>query len=44
MSKDYEQITRGVSASLRSFRKNEPELMGSFDAMAAAALRDGVLD
>ncbi|MFO1302233.1 MAG: carboxymuconolactone decarboxylase family protein [Burkholderiales bacterium] len=44
MSKDYEQITRGVSGSLRNFRKNEHELMGGFDAMAAAALRDGVLD
>ncbi|MFO1310735.1 MAG: carboxymuconolactone decarboxylase family protein [Burkholderiales bacterium] len=44
MPKDYEQITRGVSASLRGFRKSKPDFMGAFDAMADAALRDGALD
>ncbi len=44
MSKDFQQITRGVSSSLRGLRKSKPDLMGSFDAMADAALRDGALD
>lgn len=44
MSKDYEQITRGVSASLRGLRKDKPDLMGAFDGLADAALRDGALD
>lgn len=44
MPKDYLEITRGVSASLRGLRKNKPDVTGAFDALADAALRDGVLD
>jgi AhpD family alkylhydroperoxidase len=44
MSKDYERITRDVSASLRGLRTDKPELMGAFNALSAAALDDGALD
>ena len=43
MPKDYDQITRAISSSLRVLRANEPDLMAGFDALADAALRDGAL-
>lgn len=44
MPKDYDQITREVSASLRGLRKTKPEITTAFDALGDAALRDGALD
>jgi AhpD family alkylhydroperoxidase len=43
MSKDYREITRTISASTSKFRKNQPDVMKSFDALSAASLRDGAL-
>lgn len=44
MTKNYGDITRSVSASLRQLRANQPDLMKGFHALSDAALRDGVLD
>ena len=44
MPKDYREITRSISTSLRTFRKNAPAVMTGFDALADAAMRDGELD
>jgi AhpD family alkylhydroperoxidase len=43
MSKDYREITRSVSASVGKFRNDLPDVMKGFNALSAAALRDGVL-
>ena len=43
MSNDYRQITRTISASTSRLRQNQPDVMKSFDALSAAALRDGAL-
>ena len=43
MHKDYREITRSVSTSLRALRADEPEVMSGFDALAGAALREGAL-
>jgi AhpD family alkylhydroperoxidase len=44
MPKDYQQITRAISSSLRPLRKDKADVMTAFDALADAALRDGALD
>ena len=44
MTKDYGAITRSISTSLRSLRRNTPDVMTGFDALADAAMRDGELD
>jgi AhpD family alkylhydroperoxidase len=44
MPKDYREITRSISSSLRALRKNTPGVMTGFDALADAAMRDGELD
>ncbi|HUH95205.1 MAG TPA: carboxymuconolactone decarboxylase family protein [Casimicrobiaceae bacterium] len=43
MSNDYREITRTTSGTLSKFRKNQPEVMKNFDALAVASLRDGAL-
>ena len=43
MHESYADLMRGVSASLRTLRHNQPEVMAGFDKMADAALRDGEL-
>lgn len=44
MSKDYRQITAGISANLAKLRGDIPETMKGFGAMAQAATRAGALD
>ena len=44
MPKDYREITRAISTSLRGLRKDKPDVTTAFDALADAALRDGALD
>lgn len=44
MSKSYKEITRDISASLAKVRKEIPDVMAGFSAMASAATKDGVLD
>jgi AhpD family alkylhydroperoxidase len=43
MTKVFREITRSISGSLRKLRNDIPDTMKGFDAMAAAALRDGAL-
>ncbi len=42
--KDYNAITRSVSASLATLRSDTPDVMKGFSALAHAASRDGALD
>jgi len=44
MSKDYKEITKRISTNLKTLRKDIPETMQGFSALAAAATKDGVLD
>ena len=44
MPKDYHDITRGVSTSLRGWRNNQPALIGGFNTLSDAALAAGALD
>ena len=44
MSKVYPDITKDISANLKVLRKNIPDTMQGFSAMAQAAARDGALD
>ncbi len=44
MSKSYPEITRRIVGSIRVLRKNIPETMSGFSAMASAAVREGALD
>jgi AhpD family alkylhydroperoxidase len=41
--KDYREITRSISANLKDLRKDIPETMQGFSAMAQGALKDGAL-
>jgi AhpD family alkylhydroperoxidase len=43
MHKDFSQITRSVTTSLRSLRDDTPDLIASFNALGEAAMRDGAL-
>ncbi|ESQ73705.1 carboxymuconolactone decarboxylase family protein [Asticcacaulis sp. AC402] len=43
MSKDYIEITRTISANLKGLRKDIPETMQGFSALAQAASKDGAL-
>jgi AhpD family alkylhydroperoxidase len=43
MTKDFKECMHAVSGSLRKFRADRPDVMKGFDAMAHAALQDGVL-
>lgn len=44
MTKNYPDITKRISANIRGLRKDIPDTMAGFSAMAAAATRDGALD
>jgi AhpD family alkylhydroperoxidase len=43
MAKIYRDIARSISASVRTLRSEIPDTMKGFDAMAGAALGEGVL-
>jgi AhpD family alkylhydroperoxidase len=44
MSKSYPDITKRISANIKTLRKDIPDTMSGFSAMAQAASKDGVLD
>ena len=44
MSKDYPEIAKDLSASVGQLRKEIPDTMNGFAALAAAATADGSLD
>jgi len=43
MTDSYKQLTAGLSASIGDIRKEIPDVMKGFSAMAGAALEDGAL-
>lgn len=43
MTKHYPDITRNISANIKVLRKDIPETMQGFTAMAQAATKDGAL-
>ena len=44
MDKNYSDVCRQISGNLRKLRKDIPDTMQAFSALAQAATRDGVLD
>lgn len=44
MSKDYFEITKNISANIKTLRQDIPEVMQGFYAMSGAATKDGALD
>lgn len=44
MSKNYHDITKQISSGIRTLRKDIPDVMAGFSAMAQAAGKDGALD
>ncbi|MBA2709940.1 MAG: carboxymuconolactone decarboxylase family protein [Tatlockia sp.] len=44
MSDKFSGITQGISTQLAKMRKELPEVMAGFSALAQAATKDGVLD
>ncbi|MBI5318794.1 carboxymuconolactone decarboxylase family protein [Bradyrhizobium sp.] len=44
MDKNYPEICKEITANLRKLRKDIPDTMQGFSAMAQAATRDGALD
>ncbi|QMT61321.1 MULTISPECIES: carboxymuconolactone decarboxylase family protein [unclassified Legionella] len=44
MSDKYSQVTKDISTQLAKMRKEMPEVMSGFSALAQAATKDGVLD
>ena len=44
MSKNYQDITKQISSGIRHLRKDIPDVMAGFSAMAQAAGKDGALD
>ena len=44
MPKDYHDITRAVTHSLRKMRADIPDVLAGFNALGDAALGDGALD
>ncbi|MEN3931737.1 carboxymuconolactone decarboxylase family protein [Microvirga sp. W0021] len=44
MAKDYLEITKNISANMKTLRADIPETIQGFSAMAQAATKDGVLD
>lgn len=44
MSKEYKQITGDISQHLAKLRKEMPEVMNGFSALAQAASKEGALD
>ena len=43
MAKDYIAITRDISSGIKTLRKDIPDVMQGFSAMAGAATKDGAL-
>lgn len=44
MTKKYKEITRDISSSLAKLRKEIPDVMNGFSALAQAASKEGVLN
>ena len=44
MTKDFPQIARSVSSSLRPLRRDTPALIAAFNALGDAAMKAGALD
>jgi len=44
MEKNYSELTKRISGDIRKLRKDIPDTMQAFSAMAQAATRDGALD
>lgn len=44
MPQKYNEITKGISTQLAKMRKEMPEVMSGFSALAQASSKDGVLD
>ena len=44
MPKDYKEITSDISSNVAKLRKEIPDVMAGFSAMAAAATKDAALD
>ena len=44
MSDKFTQVTKDISTQLAKMRKEMPEVMAGFSALAQAASKDGVLD
>ena len=44
MEKNYTEVCREISSSLRKLRKDIPDTMQAFSALSQAATRDGVLN
>ncbi len=44
MDKNYSELTRQISVNLKKLRKDIPDTMQGFSALAQAATRDGALD
>lgn len=44
MTKSYKEITQDISAHVAKLRKEIPDVMSGFSALAQAATKDGVLD
>jgi AhpD family alkylhydroperoxidase len=44
MEKNYSEFTRRISGDLRKLRKDIPDTMQAFSALAQAATRDGAID
>lgn len=44
MEKNYPEICKGIAANMRKLRKDIPDVMQGFSALAQAATRDGALD
>ena len=44
MEKNYAELTARISGDLRKLRKDIPDTMQAFSALAQAATRDGALD
>ena len=44
MQKDFPDLTRQISANLKKLRKDIPDTLQGFSALAQAASRDGALD
>lgn len=43
MAKDYIEITKEITSGMREMRKDMPDVMQGFSAMAGAATKDNVL-
>lgn len=44
MSNKFNELTKGISAQLAKIRKEMPEVMAGFSALAQASTKDGALD